>query len=250
MAQWKKIHFDLAHLEGGNLPNAIPRDAIASLVVNPKEAKELMTMVDKMKESICAEFAQTELSLTISIAKTNAAIQVIDKTSAQNLIQAMLGCYNGVYGWSKDMENLVETSTNLASVKSVAESQLLITTSQRSSVESRKFEIMHTVESVFRLAGMTVSHGDGYPGWKPNIQSPILAKATRVYHQLFDEEPRVRAIHAGLECGLLLAHYPWLDAISIGPTMKGVHSPKEQLNIASVAKTWQYLLALLSEQQG
>ena len=147
---------------------------------------------------------------------------------------------------SADMPDLVETSTNLASVKMPDNQMILITTSQRSSVESSKYDIANQVEAVFALSGASVTHGDGYPGWKPNLNSGILEVAKSSYIKLFGQEPKIRAIHAGLECGLFLEKYPFLDMISIGPQMYGVHSPDERLSISSTQKCWKWLIDILS----
>jgi dipeptidase D len=147
---------------------------------------------------------------------------------------------------SMDMPGLVETSTNLASIKMKEGNIILITTSQRSSVESSKHDIANEVEAVFTLAGATVTHGDGYPGWKPNLNSDILKVAQESYKKMFNEEPKIRAIHAGLECGLFLEKYPQLDMISIGPQMYGVHSPDERLSISSTQKCWKWLVDILA----
>jgi len=152
-----------------------------------------------------------------------------------------------VIAMSKDMPGLVETSTNLASVKMKPNAEILITTSQRSSVEASKYDIANQVESVFLLAGAEVTHGDGYPGWKPNINSNILKIAENSYSQLFQKNAEVKAIHAGLECGLFLEKYPHLDMISIGPQMYGVHSPDERLSISSTQKCWKWLVAILEK---
>jgi dipeptidase D len=146
---------------------------------------------------------------------------------------------------SRDMKGLVETSTNLASVKMKEGNTILITTSQRSSVESSKLDIMQQVEATFKLSGAIVTHGDGYPGWKPNLKSDILKTALESYKKLYGEEPKIRAIHAGLECGLFLEKYPFLDMISIGPQMYGVHSPDERLSISSTQQCWKWLVEIL-----
>ena len=147
---------------------------------------------------------------------------------------------------SRDMPGLVETSNNLASVKMKGEHVIEITTSQRSSVESSKHDIKQQIEAVFSLTGAVVSHGDGYPGWKPNLKSKMLKVATDSYVKLYNDQPKVRAIHAGLECGLFLEKYPFLDMISIGPTMKGVHSPDERLSISSTQRCWEWLKDILA----
>jgi dipeptidase D len=143
------------------------------------------------------------------------------------------------------MPGMVETSTNLASVKFPGNGEIVITTSQRSEIESRKTMAAAMVESVFELAGATVTHSDGYPGWAPNPDSEILKVAVDSYRRLFNMEPIVRSIHAGLECGLFLEKYPGLDMISIGPTIKGAHSPGERINIETTEKFWKHLCDIL-----
>ena len=157
----------------------------------------------------------------------------------------MYACPHGVYAWSQEIEGMVETSTNLASVKFIKKNKILITNSQRSSVDSAKINIANKIESVFRLAYAEVKHSDGYPGWTPNLESEIMNITKDVYKKLFKSEPVVRAIHAGLECGLFLEKYPDLDMISFGPTIKGAHSPDERMNIETVQKFWDLLIEVL-----
>jgi dipeptidase D len=147
---------------------------------------------------------------------------------------------------SDDMDGLVETSTNLASVK-MGDNEIKIATSQRSSVASAKRDIADMVESVFVLAGADVSHSDGYPGWKPNPNSELARVVAASYQKLFGKEMKIRAIHAGLECGLFSEKYPELDMVSFGPTMRGVHSPDERLHIADTEKFWHLLIKVLEE---
>lgn len=148
---------------------------------------------------------------------------------------------------SKDIEGLVETSTNLASVKMLPDNQILVVTSQRSSVESSKLDIAHQVEAHFKLAGAEVSHGDGYPGWEPNMESPIMHIVRDAYKELFKVDPVITAIHAGLECGLLVSKYPHLDMVSIGPTLRNVHSPSEMMHIPAVDRFWKHLVLVLEK---
>ena len=147
---------------------------------------------------------------------------------------------------SQDMPGLVETSTNLASVKMKENHIIEVCTSQRSSVESAKHDVASQVEATFALAGAAVTHGEGYPGWKPDLDSAILHVAEDSYRHLFGTQPKVRAIHAGLECGLFLEKYPYLDMISIGPAMRGVHSPDERLSIPSTQRCWRWLCEVLA----
>ena len=169
----------------------------------------------------------------------------MSKKSQLKFLEAVYSCPNGVIAWSKKMKGLVETSTNLASIKFDKKNKIIITTSQRSSVNSSKYDISRMVESVFKLSGAKITHSEGYPGWNPNTKSEILQIAKDSYIKLYDKKPRIRAIHAGLECGLFLAKYPALEMISIGPTIKEVHSPGEKLHIKSVQKYWDYLLDIL-----
>ena len=162
------------------------------------------------------------------------------------LLITLVGLPNGVLAMSFAVPGLVETSSNLASVKFDKEAQqVVITTSQRSSVESAKLYAAQTIESVFYLAGCDVEHSDGYPGWSPNPDSKLLRETVACYRDLFATEPKVRAIHAGLECGLFLEKYPHLEMVSFGPTLRGVHSPDERLEIATVDKFWKLLVELL-----
>ena len=169
----------------------------------------------------------------------------MDKNTSDRLLNALYACPHGVIAMSNEMEGLVETSTNLASVKMKEGNRIEVTTSQRSSIESAKYDIMHMVESVFLLAGATVTHGDGYPGWKPNPTSEILKTAFSCYVRLFNKEPRIRAIHAGLECGLFLEKYPQLDMVSFGPTIQFPHSPNERVKISSVENSWKLLCEIV-----
>ena len=152
---------------------------------------------------------------------------------------------NGVLAMSRSMPGLVETSTNLASVKFADGGRIVVTSSQRSSVESAKADAAATVGAAFRLAGAEVEHGEGYPGWNPDPSSRLLQIAEAAYEHLFGTQPKVRAIHAGLECGLFLEKYPKLEMISVGPTLRGVHSPDERLEIATVDKFWKFLIEIL-----
>ena len=143
------------------------------------------------------------------------------------------------------MPGLVETSSNLASVKRTADNVITVVTSQRSSIESARNNVSDTVRMAFELGGAKVETNGGYPGWKPNVKSEILKVACDTYKEMFEKEPKIRAIHAGLECGLFLEKAPWLDMISFGPTMRGVHSPDERLDIPSTERWWRHLVAVL-----
>ncbi|MGB4413404.1 MAG: aminoacyl-histidine dipeptidase [Paludibacter sp.] len=242
----RKTDLRVHSFDGGNLRNAIPREATAIVSVPYSEKEDVRMMLNHYIAEIENELGETEPNLKITLESEKLPETVIDKKTSDTLLNVLYACPHGVKAMSKDMPGLVETSTNLASVKMQPDNTILITTSQRSSVESSKYDIAHQVEAVLELAGATVTHGDGYPGWKPNLKSSILKTAQGTYKSLFNEEPSVRAIHAGLECGLFLEKYPHLDMISIGPQMYGVHSPDERLSISSTQKCWKWLTEILA----
>ena len=177
---------------------------------------------------------------TVEVPKT-----CMPKEMATRLIRSLLACPHGVMGMSQDIEGLVETSTNLASVKMPENGKIVVGTSQRSSLESAKNAVADQVAAVFLLADAEVQHGEGYPGWAPNPKSEILKVAQETYRKLFGKDAQIMAIHAGLECGLFLEKYPYLDMISFGPTLRDVHSPTERIEIATVDLWWKHLLEVL-----
>lgn len=243
----KDINIKLAEFDGGNLRNAIPREAHAIIGIDPDKKEELKSRLDVYAKEICNEYKGIEpvVKFTVDVVdKPNFCID--DKTTA-TLIQALYSAPHGVYSMSRDIEGLVETSTNLAAVKMTDDNKIKVTTSQRSSVESRKFDIASQVESHFQLAGAKINHSDGYPGWAPNMDSTIMKLSSAAYEELYNVKPAIKAIHAGLECGLFLAKYPNLDMVSFGPTMTGVHSPDEKLNIPTVEKFWNHLTLTLKK---
>lgn len=241
-----KMDLRLHSFNGGNLRNAIPREATATVSVPWSEKENVRVLLNHYIADIEKEYGDVEPFVKIALESEKLPETVIDKPTSEKLLNALYACPHGVKAMSKDMPGLVETSTNLASVKMKSDKSILITTSQRSSVETSKYDIAHQVESVFKLAGANVTHGDGYPGWKPNVKSEILNKTAESYTKLFGGEAHVRAIHAGLECGLFLEKYPHLDMISIGPQMYGVHSPDERLSISSTQKCWNWLVDILA----
>ena len=245
----REMDLRIAKIDGGNLRNAIPREAWATVCVPWEKKERVRVLLNEYTADIEKEINETEPGLKITLESETLPDTLIDKSTSDKLLNALYACPHGVKAMSRVMPGLVETSTNLASIKMKTANEILITTSQRSSVESSKFDIAHQVESVFLLAGAEVTHGDGYPGWKPNIKSDILKKAEESYEKLFGEKAQVRAIHAGLECGLFLEKYPHLDMISIGPQMYGVHSPDERLSISSTQKCWKWLVEILEGMQ-
>lgn len=243
-----EAHFGLrlANFKGGNLRNAIAREAVAAFVVPADKEKSFLDYVKLFTKQVKAEYKITEPDLMIDYELAEGLDLVMDSVSQGKLLNALYACPHGVIAWSAEIPNFVETSTNLASVM-FTDTKVMITTSQRSSVESAKEDIGNMVASVFHLAGATVKHTDGYPGWKPNPESMIVDLTAKLYKELFNEEPKVLAIHAGLECGLIGDVYPEMDMISYGPTIKGAHSPDERLLISTVEKFWDLTVKVLEE---
>ena len=235
----------LASVDGGGLRNAIPREAYAIFGVPTRFAAEFRKRFALFAEDMKAEFRFREPNLRTTLNEMPQVDKVLDARTQAGLVYSLVGVPNGVIAMSFAVPGLVETSTNLASVKFVSEESIVVTSSQRSSVESAKTYVMQMVESVFTLAGADVAHSDGYPGWAPNPESRLLDITVKSYERLFSTEPKVRAIHAGLECGLFLEKYPDLEMVSFGPTLRGVHSPDERLEIATVGKFWALLLEVM-----
>ena len=231
---------------GGNLRNAIPREAFAVVGVPANRKGAFLRLVKGFAADVAAELQYTDSGFWMKAEACDKPSKVIDADTQYRLLTAIVSVANGVLAMSFAMKGLVETSTNLASVKFLPKNRIQVVTSQRSSVESAKRYAARTVEGTFRLAGAKVVHSDGYPGWAPNPKSHLLDVAVATYRELFGKEPVVRAIHAGLECGLFLEKYPHLEMISFGPTLRGVHSPDERLEIATVEKFWKHLVKLLS----
>lgn len=236
---------ELASFDGGNLRNAIPREAHA--IIGVENVSDVKAKLDAYADEITKEYKGIEPVVKFSFEEVNTPDFCIDEATATALIRSLYSAPHGVYSMSRDLEGLVETSTNLAAVKMIEDNKIKVTTSQRSSVESRKYDIAHQVESHFQLAGAAIDHSDGYPGWAPNMDSTIMRISAEAYEELFNVKPAIKAIHAGLECGLFLAKYPNLDMVSFGPTMTGVHSPDEKLYIPTVEKFWQHLTLVLEK---
>ncbi|WP_026327187.1 aminoacyl-histidine dipeptidase [Proteiniphilum acetatigenes] len=241
----KKYGMVLSEIGGGNLHNAIPREAHALLGVKEKYKEDIRVKLNTFLAQVQEEYKHTDPGLDIHLESVQIPSKVINRKITEKLINALYACPHGVIGMSYDIPGLVETSTNLASVKMLDHHLIEIGTSQRSSVESQKEYVVNMVSSVFELAGAKVIHNDGYPGWQPNPDSNILKLAQKEYEALFSKSPKVKAIHAGLECGLFLEKYPHLDMISIGPDMTDVHSPDEKMKISSVGKFWDFLVKIL-----
>ena len=241
----RKYDLRLCEIDGGNLHNAIPREAHAVCAV-PMACKEAVRVdLNVYLAEVENEYAVTEPNLQMELESEAPRAEVMDAREMKRFLLSLYAVHNGVYAMSQDIPGLVETSSNLASVKQ-ADGCIKVVTSQRSSILSSRVDMSQMVGAAFELGGATVETGDGYPGWKPNPSSEILQVAVESYKRLFGTEPKVKAIHAGLECGLFLEKYPSLDMVSFGPTLRGVHSPDERMLIPTVDKFWRHLLDVLA----
>lgn len=246
-AMSKEHQVSLAEIDGGNLRNAIPRAAHAVFGVNSGNKEKVRAAFNRFVADVEIEYKGLEPTLKLELESVDRPDYCVDSETSGKLIKALYSAPHGVISMSRDLEGLVETSTNLASVKMKGENVIIVTTSQRSSVESRKWDIANQVEALFTLAGAEVSHGDGYPGWAPNMDSQIMKIASDAYEELYGVRPAIKAIHAGLECGLFLEKYPYLDMVSFGPTLQGVHSPSERMYIPAVERYWGQLTRILAK---
>ena len=245
LAGAEQLGLRLARFDGGNLRNAIPREAYAIFGVPAAQADPMRRLAERLAGEFAEEYKYTDAGVRLELKETERPATVIDAATQHALLLSLQGVANGVLAMSRSMPGLVETSTNLASVKFADGERIVVTSSQRSSVESAKADAAATVGAAFRLAGAEVEHGEGYPGWNPDPSSRLLKVAEEAYARLFGTQPKVRAIHAGLECGLFLEKYPTLEMISVGPTLRGVHSPAERLDFATVEMFWKFLIELL-----
>ncbi len=235
----------LSSIEGGNKSNAIPREAEAIIFVPQKNVKKTITLVERWNRIVRAELSTVEPDLQLIVETVQVTKAKVLKKAAQSLLlKTIASLPHGVLKMSADIQGLVETSTNVAIIKTEKNTIELIS-SQRSSVASETDEALQTMNAILTLGGATVIHTEGYPGWKPNLASPILNIAKESYKQLYGTYPEVKAIHAGLECGIIGEKYPGMDMISFGPTMEGVHSPDEKIHIDSVDKFWKFTLEIL-----
>ena len=237
--------FCLAEIHGGNLNNAIAREAYAVVGASSRLKEQIRVQLNQFIADIENELKHVDPNVKMIMESVEVPKKCVPQSLKRKLIHSLLACPHGVKSMSHEIEGLVETSTNLASIKMEGSKKIVIVTSQRSSVESAKNAIADQVAAVFCLAGAKVKQGDGYPGWAPDTNSKILNIAQKSYRKLFGKEAQIKAIHAGLECGLFLEKYPRLDMISFGPTMRNVHSPDERLEIKTVDLWWQHLLDIL-----
>lgn len=239
-----KFGLRLASIDGGSLRNAIPRESFATVVVDADKAAEFEAAVSACGDVFKAELSATEPFMTFDVETTDLPENLIDLATQTALFNAIYACPNGVMRMSDSMEGLVETSNNVAIVKSNG-SKITVLTLIRSSVDSGKQDLENMIESVFQMSGAKIWFDGQYPGWKPNVDSPILKAMGDIYNNKYGVIPKITAIHAGLECGLLGGVYPNWDMISFGPTIRFPHSPDEKVDIESVQKFWDFTVEIL-----
>lgn len=235
----------LSSVEGGSLRNAIPREAFTVLTIPGDNVEALWELVSDYQETYRNEYKGIEENITFVAEMTDMPATLIPEEIQDDLINAIEGCQNGVISMLTDFPGTVESSTNLAIVRSsneLIEIQILV----RSSSDSRKDSVCSSLESVFSLAGAKVEYDSAYGGWQPNINSPILTIMEKTYEDLYGKKPAVKVMHAGLECGIIQEAYPAMDMISIGPDLQHPHSPDERVSIPSVANTWDFIVAVLA----
>ena len=235
----------VAHLEGGNKRNALPREAHAELFLPRGRAARAAKLVDGLRTVLKAEFSGVDPDLAVALSvRGEKEGRVLKRHHQKRIVRAIRALPHGVARMSHAIEGLVQTSTNVAVLRTEGD-EIRMETSQRSSVASEIAEIAETVAAVFLLAGASVESGTGYPGWQPDMNSEILATAQSTFRDLYGREARVAAVHAGLECGIIGEKFPGMDMVSLGPTIEAVHSPEERIRIDTVERFWEYLLAIL-----
>ncbi len=240
----KRFKMRLSSIDGGSLRNAIPRESFAIVTVPEKYTRNFLSAVNKFETLLKSEIGTVETDLKFTADPSEMPESVISKNTQVKLFKAIYGMPNGVIRMSTEMEGIVETSSNLAIIKSengIIELLCLL----RSSVDSSKEDLGVAIQSVLELAGAKVTHDGSYPGWKPDVDSDVLQTMKKVYTQKFGKAPEVKVIHAGLECGIIGNAYKGLDMVSFGPTIKFPHSPDEKVHIKSVENFWEYLIETL-----
>ncbi len=241
---FENFGLQIAEINGGSLRNAIPRESVAKVIISAMFDEAYIFDMQEIINDIKTEYKTTEPNLTIEIVKCDLPTKVMDLGVQEGIIRSIYAAHNGVYRMSADMENLVETSNNVARVI-IKDGEISVGCLTRSSVESSKFDLANALRSTFELCGCEVTFGGNYPGWTPNVKSEILDVLTAIYEKQNGSNPKVVACHAGLECGILGTNYPDMDMISFGPTIHGAHSPDERASIKSSQKFYKFVLEIL-----
>ncbi|CAI2767461.1 aminoacyl-histidine dipeptidase [Flavobacterium collinsii] len=242
---FENFGLQVVEINGGSLRNAIPRESVAKVIISEMFDEAYIFDMQEIINDIKAEYKTTEPNLSIEIVKCDLPEKVMDLGVQEGIIRAIYAAHNGVYRMSADMDDLVETSNNIARVI-VKDGEITVGCLTRSSVETSKFDLANALRSAFELVGCEVELSGSYPGWTPNVNSEILDTLVGIYEKQNNEKPKVVACHAGLECGILGTNYPDMDMISFGPTIHGAHSPDERASISSAQKYWKFVLEILS----
>lgn len=231
----------LISFDGGSLRNAIPREATMLVAISGDETNTLKNEVKSFNDILQNEFHVIEPNFTLSCKEASSTSEAVSPVDCEKIIKTLYAVQNGVFRMSPDIKDLVETSSSLARVI-IKDGEFVTQSLQRSSVETSKNDIANTIRCTFEIMGCQVTQGGDYPGWKPDPNSSILKLMEGLYIEMFNEEPKVKACHAGLECGILGKHLPGVEMISFGPNIRAAHSPDEKVQISSVQKYWTYLL--------
>ena len=250
LMRFSELGARLSSIDGGNMRNAIPRECGAFLYLPKSKFDEAESLVAKLAATFRAELSSVDPEVTLLMSRQDdfAHGTVLGSAVQQKLCKTIAALPSGVQQMSADIPGLVETSTNVSVIRTGAE-EIVLTTSQRSSSASRLSEVVETVEAIFELGGASIEASEGYPGWKPNLDSPILQSAKQCYRTLYGKDVEVKAIHAGLECGIIGERIPGMDMLSFGPTMESVHSPDEKVYIESVCHYWDFLQEILKSER-
>lgn len=238
------LDFQLISVDGGSLRNAIPRESTSLIAVSEATALELTHTLESITKEISEEYHSLEPNLDVTLKVVDYSGKAVSKDDSDKIFKAIAAVHNGVFRMSPDFEGLVECSSSLARII-IKDGEFVSQSLQRSSVESSKDDIALSIRSVFELMGCSVVQNGDYPGWQPKMDSEILHIMADLYRTRYNEEPQIKACHAGLECGILLKHLPTVDMISFGPNIRGAHSPDEKVQISSVQKYWEYFLEVL-----
>jgi dipeptidase D len=241
---FENFGLQIAEINGGSLRNAIPRESVAKVIIASMFDEAYIFDMQEIINDIKAEYKTTEPNLVIEIVKCDLPKKIMDLGVQEGIIRALYAAHNGVYRMSADMENLVETSNNIARVI-IKDGEISVGCLTRSSVETSKYDLANALRSAFELVGCEVGFSGTYPGWTPNVKSEILDVLVRIYEKQNGKKPNVSACHAGLECGILGLNYPDMEMISFGPTIHGAHSPDERASISSAQKYWKFVLEIL-----
>jgi len=240
----------IGFISGGSKRNAIPREAEAVVFINEASESKAREIINEYSLESLIEFSKTEKNSKITFEKKDSSdpeiSRVYSDSFSEKIVNVLLAMPHGVVSMSREIPGLVETSTNLATVVT-EDDELKIGTSQRSSIESSKRNIASQVRAVFELSSAETKVGDGYPGWQPDMDSKVLKISKKVFSDLFSRDAEIKAVHAGLECGILAAKYPGMDMVSFGPTIEGAHSPDERVKIPDVEKFYRLLKSIIAE---